>query len=109
MPDLDSHGGLGNGTGKPAGIPGSTRTRTRGGCAPVPAGTDGCLPVPVPARVKPVNPRGYRLPVPLPIYSISCQVWDQDAAWAQPGQSEVPGGCGKVVPQALPLFQPSKA
>ncbi|KAJ7201915.1 hypothetical protein GGX14DRAFT_399873 [Mycena pura] len=30
---------LGNGTGKPAGIPRSTHTRTRGGCAPVPAGT----------------------------------------------------------------------
>ncbi|KAJ7643543.1 hypothetical protein FB45DRAFT_861164 [Roridomyces roridus] len=30
---------LGIGTGKPAGIWGSTRTRTRGGCVPVPAGT----------------------------------------------------------------------
>ncbi|KAJ7633197.1 hypothetical protein FB45DRAFT_866627 [Roridomyces roridus] len=30
---------VGIGTGKPAGIWGSTRTRTRGGCVPVPAGT----------------------------------------------------------------------
>ncbi|KAJ7199925.1 hypothetical protein GGX14DRAFT_400929 [Mycena pura] len=101
----------GIGTGKPVGMPATTRTRTRGGCAPVPAGTGTrveyggkelkehapgisrivnghlgqagisaqpaslyprvtrvypTLPVPVPARVKPVYPRGYGLPVPMP-------------------------------------------
>ncbi|KAJ7618749.1 hypothetical protein FB45DRAFT_872136 [Roridomyces roridus] len=36
---VKSEANLGIGTGKPAGIWGSTRTRTRGGCVPVPAGT----------------------------------------------------------------------
>ncbi|KAJ7634361.1 hypothetical protein FB45DRAFT_865118 [Roridomyces roridus] len=36
---------LGIGTGKPAGMWGSTRTRTRGGCVPVPAGTELFTPV----------------------------------------------------------------
>ncbi|KAJ7196405.1 hypothetical protein GGX14DRAFT_403354 [Mycena pura] len=31
------------GTGKPVGMPATTRTRTRGGCAPVPAGTENGL------------------------------------------------------------------
>ncbi|KAJ7642167.1 hypothetical protein FB45DRAFT_863220 [Roridomyces roridus] len=75
---------VGIGTGKPAGMWESTRTRTRGGCVPVPAGTGtgyprvsrlgglpagheypARLPVPVPAAGKPVYPRGLPVPVPL--------------------------------------------